>query len=219
MPAAEAIRFASRVVSNPGPAVSLWKTVSGWTAVRCPAGFPAPEILHSVTLLPVAAGLRDEPFLRDIPCDAWIVDPALADRAAGIPPGAVHLFPEASWPTTMEAALDRVEALAEWAESVTGRRCNEGALERSMRAYGEREARRQAIVARAAADPAFLGPGELEILLRCGDFLPVESHARLLGQVAGGHVPAPPPGGGDDPFLAVARRLLLPAPGGDGAAG
>ncbi|MGE5248194.1 MAG: hypothetical protein ACM3L8_07580 [Verrucomicrobiota bacterium] len=219
MPAAEAVRFASRVVSKPGRAVSLWKAVSGWKAVRCPPGFPAPEILHSVTLLPVVAGLGDDPFPPDIPCDAWIIDPALAGRAAGIPSGAVHLFPEAPCPTTMEAALDRVEALAEWAESASGRRCSEGALERSLRAYGEREARRQALLARAAAAPAFLGAGELELLLRCGNFLPVESHARLLGQVVGGNLPAPPPAGGD-PFLTVARRLARkPAPGRDATSG
>jgi len=188
-PAQEWVLFAARVVGDPGRAVALWKTVSGWRAACCSRRFPFPEILHSVELLPVPAASGRGGLPRDIPCDARVPE--------GDP-----------WPADAEGALDRVEALAEWAESVTGRRCTEGALDRSLRSYAERAAAVRALAARCASDPGFLSPGAHRTLLEAGDFLPAESHSRLLRAVLGSDTPVQAvrvPSG--DPFVSLARRI------------
>lgn len=188
-PAPEWIRFAVRVVGDPGRAVSLWKAVSGWRAACCPPGFPFPEILHSVELLPVFVPSAGNVLPGHIPCDVRVpaVDPSAPDP---------------------ESALDRVEALAEWAESVTGRKCTEGALDRSLRSYAERAEAARVLATFCRAVPAFLPPEAHRAVLEAGDFLPVESHVRLLRGVLGPEAPATTlaaPSG--DPFLGLALRI------------
>jgi hypothetical protein len=189
MPAPEWTRFAARVVANPARAVSLWKSVSGWRAACCAPGFPFPEILHSVELLPVFAATGGNAPSRKIPCDVRVPGPVPS-------------------PVDVEEALDRVEALAEWAESVTGRRCTEGALDRSLRSYAERSEAARALAAHCGSHPGFLSPETHRTLVDAGDFLPVESHARLLRGVLGPDAPtvAPTVPSGD-PFLLLALRI------------
>jgi hypothetical protein len=206
--AEESIRFASAVVEDPENAVSRWKTVSGWRAAACPAGFSAREILHSVELLPVVAGAGEETFAAHLPCDAWILDPGAGFTApGGGNAGPIYRFAERV-PANMEEALDRIEGLAEWAESFTGRRCTEGALERSLRAYRERDIWGRALAERCAADRGFLAPVAARNVVRAGDFLPVEAHTILLARIVGVDVrPAVPPVTVEDPFLLLALRL------------
>lgn len=204
--AEESIRFAFAVVSDPGQAVSRWKAVSGWKAAGCSPRFPAPEVLHAVELLPVPMRSAGQPPAARMPFDAWVFDPAAGRGAAGQTAGPVHLFPDriAAAP---EDALEQVEALAEWAESITGRRCTEGALDKSLRAYGERDAWLRALATRCETEPRFLGRRQFETIVGAGAFLPVQSHTRLLKRLLQGDAPrAAPETGGGDPFVAVALR-------------
>jgi hypothetical protein len=210
------IRFASRVVSSPGPAVSRWKAFSGWKAARCPPRFSVPEILHSVEMLPVLAGSVEDPSLLRISFDAWIVDPAACDGTSPLRPAREAFRLPGSRPATTESALDLIEALAEWVEAITGRRCTEGALEKSLRAYSDRDARLRALAARIKAEPGFLTPEALRNVLRSGNFLPVESHDCLLIGILGENGPAAVPlEKVGDPFLFLARRIRRRFPQGD----
>jgi hypothetical protein len=216
IPAEERIRFASRVVSNPGPAISFWKALSGWKAARCPLRFPAPEVLHSVEMLPVFAETGEAPSLLRIPYDAWIEDPANPGIDAPGDRGQVHFVLPDPIPGDTENALDLIEAVAEWAEAVTGRRCTEGALDKSLRAYGERDAWFRALAGRCEAEPGFLAPAALRNVLRSGNFLPVDSHTRLLKGILGRDVPAAAATGTrGDPFLSLARRICRVPPRGE----
>jgi len=210
------IRFASQVVSSPGPVVSRWKAVSGWKAAWCPPHFPVPEILHSVELLPVLAGPGEDPSLIHFPYDAWIVDPATRDVDGPRDPARrTFLFP-GTLPPNAECALDLIEELAEWGETITGRRCTEGALEKSLRAYCERDAWLSALAARITAEPGFLAPAAVGNILRSGNFLPVDSHACLLKWILGENAPASgsmEPFG--DPFLFLSRKIHWSSPHGN----
>jgi hypothetical protein len=160
-------------------------------------------------LLPVLAGSVEDPSLDPVPYDAWIVDPAIRGASASrCPARETFLLPGPTHPTTTEGALDLIESLAEWGEAVTGRRCTEGALEKSLRAYRERDALLGALAARIRAEPGFLAPEALRNVLRSGNFLPVDSHACLLKGILGGTLSAEASvEAAGDPFLFLARRI------------
>ena len=91
----------------------------------------------------------------------------------GVPPGNV------------EEALDRIEALAEWAGAVSGSPASEGGLWKSIRAYAARRSLLDALDERIARETAFLTPGERRDIVRAGTFLPPEAHSRLLSTILG----------------------------------
>jgi hypothetical protein len=167
-------------------------------------------------MLPVLAGSVEDPSLLRIPYDAWIVDPAIRDVYAPRSPARETFRFPCPHPATTESALDLIEALVEWVETITGRRCTEGALEKSLRAYIERDAGLRTLAARIEADPGFLAPDALRNVLRSGNFLPVESHAFLLMGILGENGPtAAPVEKVGDPFLFLARRIRRKSPQGD----
>jgi hypothetical protein len=188
--AAEAIRFAADTVFDPAAAVRRWKVLSGRKAIGCPLFFPVPEIVACVGLLPVLAS-PGETLRSLLPLlDAWIAPPA------PFPPG-------------LEGALDRVESLAEWAESVSGRPCTEGALGKSLRAFGERDAVLRLLSERCEAEPGLLDRTALRNVIRSGRYLPAEAHALLLERILGDIVrTAEPEEVKGDPFLHLARRIF-----------
>ena len=205
-PAADSVRFAARVIADPARAVSRWKAVSGWRTAGCVRGFPVPEVLHAVELLPVVAGFGEDPGKGRVSCDAWVCDPATWVCTAGMPSQAVHFFPDRI-PAATEDVLALIEGLAEWAASVTGRRCTEGALERSLRAYDERDARLRELAARCRDEPGFIGRRALGNVVGAGDYLPVECHARLLSRVLGEEASRGGRAEDGDPFLLLALKV------------
>jgi hypothetical protein len=167
-------------------------------------------------MLPVLSGSVEDPTLIRIPYDAWIVDPAIRDVSAPRSPARETFRLPGPHPTTAESALDLIETLAEWAETITGRMCTEGALEKSLRAYIERDAWLRALAVRIEAEPGFLAPQELRNVLGSGNILPVESHAFLLMRILGEDGPAAGQGKKvGDPFLFLARRICRRSPQGD----
>jgi hypothetical protein len=187
---AEGIGFAVRTAADPSGAVRRWKALSGRKVVGCPRGFPVPELFHSAGMLPLLLEEGEETrSLRPL-VDEWFI------IHEGLPAG-------------MEEALDRVESVAEWAERVSGEPCREGALDNSIRAYRERDALAARLAGTAAASPGLLDPETLRGVLDAGRFLPVETHAILLGRILGEEGAA---GSAEadtgDPFLLLARRVL-----------
>ena len=208
----EGIRFASDVASDPSGVVTLWKTATGGKAAGCLPGTPVPELLHAAGLLPIALESPEELSRLSGQVDALLVgtdSPPFPGASGGIPRFA---FPHAP-PGSVEEALDRVEALAEWATAVSGSPVSEGALWRSIRAHAARRSLLDTLDGRCTREPAFLTRDEHRDIVRAGIFLPPEAHSRLLSTILGID---PEPAGitveGErgDPLIVLAKRLMVP---------
>jgi len=206
----EGIRFAREVVSSPSAVVTLWKAATGGKAVGCLPESPVPELLHASNLLPIAFEIPEDLSLFSGRIDAWLVG---ADPSPfSIPPGGEprFAFPRVP-PGSVEEALDRVEALAEWAGAVSGSPASEGGLWKSIRAHAARRSLLDALAGRVTRETAFLTPAERRDIVRAGIFLPPEAHSRLLSSILGiDPDPAilPPEGERGDPLIVLARRLM-----------
>jgi len=206
----EGIRFAAGVASDPSGVLTLWKAATGGKAVGCLPESPVPELLHASNLLPIALESPDDLTLLFGRVDAWLVG---ADPSPfSIPPGgesrfAFHRAP----PGSLEEALDRAEALAEWAGAVSGSPASEGGLWKSIRAHATRRSLLDALAERVTRETAFLAPEERRDIVRAGIFLPPEAHSRLLSSILGiDPEPAVLPEEGErgDPLIVLARRLM-----------
>ena len=167
----EGIRFAAGVASDPSGVVTLWKAATGGKAVGCLPATPVPELLHAANLLPIALESPEDLSLLSGLVDAWLVG---ADPSPfPVPPGGGprFAFPRVP-PGSVEEALDRVEALAEWAGAVSGSPASEGGLWKSIRAYATRRSLLDALDERIARETAFLTPEERRDIVRAGIFLP-----------------------------------------------
>ena len=206
----EGIRFAAGVASAPSGIVTLWKAATGGKAVGCLPATPVPELLHAAGILPIALEFPEDLPLLSGHIDAWM---AGADPFPfPVPTGEIprFVFPGEP-PGSVEEALDRVEALAEWACAVSGFPASEGALWKSIRAYATRRSLLDALDERCAREPAFLSPQERGDIVRAGSFLPPEAHSRLLSTILGiDPEPAAMPAEGEmgDPLIVLARRLV-----------
>lgn len=206
----EGIRFASGVASAPSGVVTLWKAGTGGKAVGCLPATPVPELLHAAGLLPVAFESPVDLSLLSGQVDAWLVgaDPSPFPVPAGRIPR--FDFPRVP-PGSLEEALDRVEAVAEWACAVSGFQASEGALWKSIRAHANRRSLLDALDERCARETAFLSTQERRNLVRAGIFLPPEAHSRLLSSILGiDHelTAIPTEGERGDPLIVLARRLI-----------
>ena len=206
----EGIRFASGVASDPSGVVTLWKAATGGKAAGCIPGTPVPELLHAAGLLPILLESPKDLSLVSGQVDAWLVgaDPSpFPVSGGGIPRFA---FPGAP-PRSVEEAVDRVEALAEWAGAVSGSPASEGALWKSIRAHAARRSLLDALDERCTRETAFLTNEERRDILRAGNFLPPEAHSRLLCLILGIDPELAcirPEGETGDPLLVLARRLM-----------
>jgi hypothetical protein len=206
----EGIRFAAGVTSAPSAVVTLWKTATGGKAVGCLPATPVPELLHAAGLLPIALEFPENLSLWSGQVEAWLVGadpPPFPVPSGGIPRFAFRNVPLG----TVEEALDRVEALAEWACAVSGSPASEGALWKSIRAHATLRSLLDALDERCIRETAFLTPEERRDIVRVGIFLPPEAHSRLLSSILGidpepGAIPAE--GERGDPLLVLAKRLM-----------
>jgi hypothetical protein len=205
----EGIRFAEEVASAPSGVVTLWKAATGGKAVGCLPATPIPELLHAAGLLPIAPESMEDLSVLSGQFDAWLVgsDPSpFPVPSGGSPPFAFPCVP----PGSVEEALDRVEAMAEWACAVSGSPASEGALWKSIRAQATLRSFLVALDERCARETAFLTPEERRDIGRAGIFLPPEAHSRLLSMLLGNdNEPAAIPAEGEkgDPLIVLARRL------------
>ena len=208
--ALEGIRFSAGVASGPSGVVTLWKAATGGKTVGCVPLSPVPEILHAAGLLPIALESREDIALFSGQVNAWLVEEDLSPSfpiPASIPRFAFPRVP----PLRLEEALERVEELAEWVDSVSGSPASEGGLWKSIRAYGIRRSLLYALGERIAREPASLTPEEHRVIVRAGIFLPPEAHSRLLSAILGiGPEPAaiPPEGEKGDPLIVLAKRWM-----------
>ena len=208
----EGIRFAAGVASDPSGVVTLWKTATGGKAAGCLPGTPVPELLHAAGLLPIALESPEELSRLSGQVDAWLVgeDPSpFPVPMGGIPRFAFPHVP----PGSVEEALDRVEALAEWACAVSGSPASEGALWKSIWAHAARRRLLDALDERRLRETAFLTPAERRDIVRAGIFLPPEAHARLLSSILGidqEDAAITAEGERGDPLIVLARRLRVP---------
>jgi len=206
----EGIRFAADIASDPSGVVTLWKTATGGKAAGCLPATPVPELLHAAGLLPIALESPKDLSLVSGQVDAWLVgaDPSLFPvPMGGIPRFAFPGMP----PGSLEEALDRIEALAEWVGAVSGSPVSEGALWKSLRAYAVRRLLLDALDERCTRETAFLTPEERRDIVRAGIFLPPEAHSRLLSSILG--IDTEPAAIGTegekgDPLIVLARRLM-----------
>jgi hypothetical protein len=206
----ERIRFAAGVASNPSGVVTLWKTGTGGKAVGCLPATPVPELLYAANLLPIALESPEDLSLFPGQMDAWLVG---ADPSPfAVPPGGIPRFEYPRVPPgDVEEALDRIEALAEWAGDVSGYPVSEGGLWKSIRAHAARRTLLGALDERFAREGSFLTPGERRDIVRAGTFLPPEAHSRLLSSILGIDPEAavlPPEGEKGDPLVVLAKRLM-----------
>jgi hypothetical protein len=206
----EGIRFAADVASDPSGVVTLWKAATGGKAAGCLPATPVPELLHAAGLLPILLESPKDLSLVSGQVDAWLVgaDPLpFPVPIGGIPRFAFPVVP----PGSVEEALDRVEALAEWAGAVSGSPASEGALWKSIRAHAARRSLLDALDERCTREAAFLTPEERRDMVRAGIFLPPEAHSRLLSSILGTDpelAAIPSEGEKGDPLLVLARRLM-----------
>lgn len=206
----EGIRFAAGVASAPSGVVTLWKAATGGKTVGCIPSTPFPELPHAAGLLPITLESPGDLSLFSGRVDAWLVgaDPSpFPGPSAEIPRFAFPRLP----PVSVEEALDRIEALAEWAGDVSGSPVSEGGLWKSIRAYATRRTLLDALDERFTRESAFLTPDERHDIVRAGIFLPPEAHSRLLSAILGiDPEPAPVPAEGEkgDPLIVLAKRLM-----------
>jgi hypothetical protein len=190
--------------------LTLWKATTGGKTVGCLPATPVPELLHAAGLLPIALDSPRELSRFSGQLDAWLVEeglPLFPDLPASIPHFAVPPVP----PARLEDALERIEALAEWAESVSGSPASEGGLWKSIRSYAIRRSLLQAVCERSTREPEFLTPEERNDLVRAGIFLPPETHSRILSSILGvepAHASVLPEGEKGDPLIVLAKRLM-----------
>jgi len=206
----EGIRFARDVVSSPSGVVTLWKVATGGKAVGCLPAIPVPELLLAACLLPIAVAPPGDLSVLSGQFDAWLIegDPSPFPTPTGALPR--FAFPRVP-PGSVEEALDRVEAVAEWASALSGSPVSEGSLWRSIRACATRRSLLDALDERCDREAAFLTPEERRDIVRAGNFLPPEAHSRLLSSILGVDPAAPaiPAEGEDgDPLLVLAKRLI-----------
>lgn len=206
----EGIRFAAGVAYDPSGVVTLWKTATGGKAVGCLPATPVPELLHAAGLLPIALESPEDLSLLSGQVDAWLVgtDPSPFPAPSGGTPR--FAFPRVP-PGSVEEALDRVEALAEWAGAISGSPAFEGVLWKSIRAHATRIALLETLDERCTREAAFLTPEERRDIVRAGIFLPPEAHSRLLSSILGiDPEPAAIPAEGEkgDPLIVLAKRLM-----------
>jgi hypothetical protein len=155
------------VASDSREAVCLWKILSGRKVVGCPSFYPLPEIFHAVGMLPVLPNSEEE---------FRVLSPVMDEFVR---------FPD-PFPKELEGTLNWVESVAELAEAVSGEVCTDGALERSVRFYRERDVLAGHIKARfVGMSDDFLDPVALRLILDSGRFLPVETHVMLLANILG----------------------------------
>jgi hypothetical protein len=206
----EGIRFAADVASDPSGVVTLWKAATGGKAIGCLPGTPVPELLHAANLLSIVFESPEDLSLLSGRVDAWLVgaDPPPLSILSG---GAPRFFFPRLPPGKIEEALDRIEALAEWAGAVSGSPASEGGLWKSIRELSTHRSLLDALAERCLREAAFLTPEERRIIVRAGNFLPPEAHSLLLSSILGID-PAPPSfvSGGErgDPLLFLAKRLM-----------
>jgi hypothetical protein len=206
----EGIRFAARVASKPSDVVTLWKAATGGKVVGCLLPVPVPELPYAAGLLPILLESQEDLSLLSGQVDAWLVgaDPS----ASPAPPAAIPRFAfQRVPPANIEEALDRIEALAEWAGAVSGSPASEGGLWKSIRAYATRRSLLDALDERFARETAFLTPEERRDIVRAGIFLPPQAHSRLLSSILGidpESVPVPAERERGDPLIVLARRIF-----------
>jgi len=206
----EGIRFAAGVASAPSGVVTLWKAATGGKAAGCLPATPVPELLHAANPWPITLESPEDLSLVSGQVNAWLVGgdpPPFPVPSEGIPRFAFPRVP----PGSLEDALDRVEALAEWAGAVSGFPASEGALWKSIRAHATRRSLLDSLDERCALENAFLSTKERGDIVRAGIFLPPEAHSRLLSSILGNDpepadIPADEERG--DPLLILARRIV-----------
>jgi hypothetical protein len=190
--------------------VTLWSAATGGKTVGCLPSTPVPELLHAAGLLPIALESRKDISLVSGQVHAWLMGadlPTISALPVSIPRFAFPRVP----PLNLEEALERIEALAEWAGAVAGFPASEGGLWKSIRAYAIRRSLLGELDERFTRKSAFLTPEERRDVVRAGIFLPPEAHSRLLTSILGiGPEPAAilPEGERGDPLLVLAKRLL-----------
>ncbi|MBE0607513.1 MAG: hypothetical protein IH610_14660 [Deltaproteobacteria bacterium] len=207
--AIEGIRFAAGVASKPSDVVTLWKAATGGKTVGCLPSTPVPELPHAAGLLPIALESREDRSLFSGQMNAWLVAadlPFFSALPVSIPRFAFPRVP----PVGLEEALERIEALAEWVEAVSGSPASEGGLWKSIRAYAIRRSLLDALDERITRESAFLTPEEHRDIVRAGIFLPPEAHSRLLSSILGDPEPGPilTEGEKGDPLIVLAKRSM-----------
>jgi hypothetical protein len=206
----EGIRFAAGVASKPSAVVTLWCAATGGKTVGCLPSTPVPELLHAAGLLPLALESREDLSQVSGQVHAWLMGadlPTISALPVSIPRFAFPRVP----PVNLEEALERIEALAEWAGDVAGSPASEGGLWKSIRAYAIRRSLLDELDERFTRESSFLTPEERRDVVRAGIFLPPEAHSRLLSSILGiGNEPAAilPEGEKGDPLIVLARRLM-----------
>jgi hypothetical protein len=206
----EGIRFAAGIASDPSGVVTFWKTATGGKTVGSLSAIAVPELLHAANLLPIPLRSPEDLSLLSGRIDAWVIGGGPSPFP--VPSGGIPSFtiPHVS-PACVEQALDRVEALAEWAATVSGTAASEGVLWRSIRAYATRRSLLDALDERCAREAAFLTPEEHRDIVRAGIFLPPEAHSRLLSSIIGvdpESIATPAEGERGDPLIVLAKRLM-----------
>ena len=206
----EGIRFAAGVASDPSGVITLWKAATGGKAVGCLPDTPVPELLHAANLLRIAFESSEDLPLLSGRVDGWLVEgdpPPFSIPSGGAP---CFSFPRLP-PANLEEALDRVEAMAEWAGALSGFPASEGGLWKSIRAHSTHRSLLDALAERCLQETTFLTPEERRNIVRAGNFLPPEAHSRLLSSIL---EIDPEPAGiateGEmgDPLLVLAKRLM-----------
>jgi hypothetical protein len=201
----ELLRFASGVSMDPAGAVRTWQLASGGKVVGCVSPFAVPEILHAAGLLPVELCAGAVPDALSDLLDAFVTPgggPDVPEAGAGRKP---RFEAPRSWALGIEETLDLLEAIAEWAERLSGEAFHEGALHRSLARYGECRDGIARVIARCSGPNPLLSPEELRDVCSARKYLAAETYARLLFRILGESSPAPVAERGD-PLLELARR-------------
>ena len=190
--------------------MTLWKAATGGKAVGCLPATPVPELLLAADLLPIALESLEDLSLLSGHLDAWLV--GAVPPPFPVPPGGIQRFAFPRVPSgSVEEALDRVEALAEWAGALSGSPVSEGGLWKSIQAYAIRRSLLHTLDERFTRESAFLTPEERQDIIRAGIFLPPEAHSRLLSAILGIE-PEPAAilmkGEKGDPLIVLARRIF-----------